>query len=113
MTAWKPLHHAWHDVQPFVDAELLTFGEQKLQPQTDAHERLAGGDRVSDWLNQLVAFQIRHAVAESPHARQDEMARIAQSPTITRDHGAVPDRLERLVDAPKIPHAIVNDRDHK
>ncbi len=96
-----------------MNAEFLALREQQLQPQADAEERLTGCDGFPDRLDQPVLFQVGHAVGKGADARQDDMAGVRDRMAVTRDDGLVSDRFKGLLHAPEIPHAVVDDGNHR
>ena len=59
-----------------------------------------------------VLLQLGRGVGEGPDAGQDHLVGAADRVRVGRDLGGVPDRLDRLLDAPEVAHPVVDDGDH-
>ena len=103
---------AGENAKPLVFTVLLADVEEELQAQADAQAGLAGLDGLSKSVAQAGAAQFGRGVGEGPHSRQDHLGGAMNLLGVRGDLGGGAHRLDRLLDAPEIPHSVVDDRDH-
>ncbi len=93
-------------------AALLAGLEKHLEAEADAEEGLARLDGLEDGRDEALTAEAGHAVIEGADAGQDDGLGRANVGRVGGYRALGADVAQRLLDAAKIPHAIVNDGDH-
>ncbi len=57
------------NIQSLMPTEFFTFRKQQLKPEANSQKRLSRLDRRPDRINQLILFEVHHAIAKRPNAR--------------------------------------------
>ena len=96
-----------------MDAHLIALLEQELHPQADPHEGFSQADVVKQRLDPAAFSQVVHGVAEGTHTGEDDGGGAAQLLRLRDDPRLVADRLEGLLHAAQVAHAVVDDGDHR
>src|SRR6476661_6101546 len=106
---FKPADFPRHNIQALMHTELFAFGKEQLETETNAQERLAAGDALVNRVDQAILIKVRHTIGEGAHSRKDKMAGFVQDTRIPGHDGVMPYSGKRLMDAPEIPHSIINN----
>ena len=102
---------AFHKAETRVLAVLVAFFKQKLHPKADAQQRLLLGLLLND-RHKAGGGELRHGVAEGPHAGQDQPVRCPDHGRVRRDDGFLPQMGKARLQAEQVAHTIIDDRDH-
>ena len=92
-------------------AVLEAAREQHLQAEADPQERPAGADVFADHGVQAGFPQAADGVLKRPDPRQHQPPGVRDRVRIVGDDRDVAELLERLLHAPQIGHAVINDGD--
>ena len=98
--------------RPAHRPELLALLEEELHAEADAEERPPGVDRRAAPARSSpsrAGWSCRRAKAPTPGSTTAGAARDALG--VARHLGRLPDALERLLHAPQVAHAVVDDRE--
>src|SRR5262249_54437923 len=107
----EPDNFALEKIQPAVLAVLVALGKKQLKPQANAQERLARSEMSDQRIDHAGFVQPGDGVAKRADSRQDHLAGVSDGIRVAGNLGYVPDLLQGLLDAPKIPHAVIDDND--
>ena len=105
-------HPAGKKPQSLMFAVLGAAVEEELETQADAQARLSGAHGLDEGLAKPGPTQLGHGVGECAHAGQDHMAGLPQRLRVRGHFGFVAHRLNGLLNAAKITHSVIDDRDH-
>src|SRR5688572_2025416 len=103
---------AGKQIEAFLPAELLAFGEEQLKPQADAKKRFLVLDQIANGLDQPESLEILHAGAERANTREYNAARRLNLACLPRHHRVEAAAFETLLNAAQISHAVINNRNH-
>src|SRR5439155_21741362 len=99
-------------VQPLALPELLALGEEELIAEADAEERAPAVEAAADRLQQAQRLERAHGVVERAVAGQHDRLGVVDDPRVLGDQRPHAETPERLLHAPEIAPAVVDDRDH-
>src|SRR5258706_718319 len=109
----KRHHPAGKNIQSLLRPELLALAEQELEAEADAEKRLFALHDFADRPDEVVAPEVFHAGVEGADARQHDPVGVENRRDVARDLRPAAHALEALLDAAKVPHAVIDDRDHR
>src|SRR5262249_25787366 len=98
--------------QPFIRAVLIAHIEQHLQTETDSEERFVRSEVVADRRNKIQPPQFMNGVAESSDSGQDQLLAALEVTRMCADASFRSDLFETFLDAPQVPHSIIDNADH-
>src|SRR5262249_16070152 len=107
----KAHHLAGEEVESLVLAVLVADGEQELQPQANAEERLAAADVLLERGHKVGLAQPGNGVAEGADAGQHDLVGLRDAVGVGADLGRKAELLEGLLHAAQVGHAVINDDD--
>ena len=99
----------WDDAESFHAPGLFAAVEQELEAEADAHERLAAGDVVFDWIDEAARFEDVHRGAVRADAREDELVRGGDARGVVHGLDREPEGLDGVADAPDVAGAVVQE----
>ena len=67
---------------------------------------------IADWLDEVMAAQLGDGITKCPDPRKNKVVRLANFLGRSGDGGLVANSLEGLLHAAKVPHAIIDNRNH-
>src|SRR5207302_6101743 len=105
-------HDAPHPVEALGVPELLALREEELVAEADAEERPPAVERAAERPAEPGRVDVLHRVAERPVARQHTGLGLVDDPGVGGHARGNADARERLLDAPQVAPAVVDDRDH-
>src|SRR5262249_35644518 len=100
------------DPQPLPRSVFVTHVEEQLQPQTDSQKRLARGDVGLDGFDEVLPAELGDRVSKGANPGQYDLVAILQIAGARADLGRNRKFLERFLNAPQVPHAVVDDLNH-
>ena len=86
--------------------------KEELETQADAQTRFTGAHGLHEGITKPGATELGHGVGECAHAGQNHMAGLAQRLRIRSHFGFVAHSLNGFLNAAKITHSVIDDRDH-
>src|SRR5712692_3310379 len=101
------------DIEPAHAAELHALREKDLHTHADAEQRRAVRDDMVNSVHQTALGQTVQAGSKRAYSGQHHTSSGFNAPSVACDLRHVPHSLEALLHTAQIPHAVVNDGNHK
>src|SRR5512139_3630404 len=106
-------HPAPEDSHPLAEAELFRLGEEDLKAEAYAEVGLALPYLPDYPVEEVQPVEILHTVLEGADTGQNNGLRVGKDLGIGGYPGIGPYLQKALLNAPYIPHPVVDNRDHR
>jgi hypothetical protein len=100
---------AGDNAQPAILTVFVTHIEEKLQTQAYSQKRASRSHGFGQWIDKSLLTQVADSVAKRTDARQHDFISSGDLRRISHNLRGSPHVLERLLHAPQVAHAVINN----